>query len=333
METNIHKLLKFKKLIKMKTITTLIIALFTIFSICAQSPLAFNYQGVARNLSGNPIPNQDIGLQIAILQGSVSGSEVYKETHLVTTNQLGLFNIQIGNGIVVNGNLIDIDWGTEDHFLQLELDESGGNNYQLVGTSQLLSVPYALYASNGSQWKDIDDGIHYEEKVNIGVLTPDFLNYDLNIRRDDPQNVGIQIINSNPTGRSLVLTGEGNLGRYIYMGYLSSSHEPINSAVKPASGVIYTGGNNGLNFVSENGAISFTSGGLNETDQRLVIKPNGNIGLGTSSPDAKLQVTNGDIYIENVNKGVIMKSPNGQCWRYTPDNNGQLVSTAITCPN
>jgi hypothetical protein len=66
---------------------------------------------------------------------------------------------------------------------------------------------------------------------------------------------------------------------------------------------------------------------------RMTIKTTGEIGIGTEDPNSKLQITNGDIYIEDINKGIIMKAPNGSCFRYTSNNAGNLTGTAITCPN
>ena len=119
----------------MKTILTIAIAGFIAFPLFAQPPQAFNYQGVARDLSGAPLANKNIGLQISILQGSMTGMVVYKEVHNTITTNLGLFTLQIGMGSLVNGTFADIDWGSGNHYLRIEMDESGGNNYQLIGAS------------------------------------------------------------------------------------------------------------------------------------------------------------------------------------------------------
>lgn len=119
---------------------------FVAFTICAQTPQALNYQAVARNNSGSPITNQLVGIRISILQGSINGSSVYTETHQTTTNQVGLLNIQIGSGTVQSGAFTSISWGTSTYFSKVEIDPNGGTNYQVLGTSQMLSVPYALYA-------------------------------------------------------------------------------------------------------------------------------------------------------------------------------------------
>ena len=132
----------------MKRIFFTLLAIFASVALFAQAPNAFNYQGVARDLSGNPIINQNIGLRISILQGSIAGTEVYKELHLVSTNNTGLFNIRVGYGSPVNDSIESINWGNGPFFLKIEMDTEGGSNYQLVGTNQLLSVPYALYAEN-----------------------------------------------------------------------------------------------------------------------------------------------------------------------------------------
>lgn len=126
--------------------TVVLLCAVSVFSM-AQAPQLFNYQAVARDLSGNPLPNKSIGIKISILRNSPNGTVSYAETHQPVTNQLGLFALQIGSGTAVLGNINNIDWGNASHFLQLEMDPNGGSAYQLVGTSQLVSVPYALYAA------------------------------------------------------------------------------------------------------------------------------------------------------------------------------------------
>jgi hypothetical protein len=128
--------------------TLLFIGSLMLFAIAtsAQSPEAFKYQAVARDAGGQILANQSVSFQISILQSSASGTSVYSETHAATTNTFGLVNLEIGNGVVVSGNFSNIDWGTDSYFVQIEMDESGGSNYQMLGTSQLLSVPYAMHA-------------------------------------------------------------------------------------------------------------------------------------------------------------------------------------------
>lgn len=114
----------------------------------AQAPQALNYQAIARDNTGLPLSSQQISLQITILAGGVNGTPVYSETHTATTSSEGLFHLQIGRGAASLNQFADIDWGVDSHFAQVELDPSGGSNYQLLGTSELLSVPYALYAEH-----------------------------------------------------------------------------------------------------------------------------------------------------------------------------------------
>lgn len=128
-----------------KLILITAIALLTGFGF-AQAPQMINYQGIARNTSGTALVNQAIGLQLTIRQTTNNGAIVYQETQSDTTNQFGLFNIQIGNGTVVQGAMASIAWGSDLYYIEVEMDETGGTNYQLMGVSQLISVPYALYA-------------------------------------------------------------------------------------------------------------------------------------------------------------------------------------------
>jgi len=115
------------------------------FFLAAQTPQAINYQAVARNASGAPISSASIGVKFSILEGSEVGNAVYSETHLATTNQLGLFTLSIGLGEPESGTFEDIDWGGSDYYLEVSIDPDGGTNYQALGTpSRFLSVPYAL---------------------------------------------------------------------------------------------------------------------------------------------------------------------------------------------
>lgn len=129
--------------------TLLIILLFFTYVAIAQVPEKMSYQAVIRNGSNSLVINQPVGIKIGILQGSPNGAIVYQETHLVTTNANGLASLEIGNGNIQSGVFSTIDWAHGPFFLKTETDVNGGTNYNVVGTSQLISVPYALFAGNG----------------------------------------------------------------------------------------------------------------------------------------------------------------------------------------
>jgi hypothetical protein len=112
----------------------------------AQAPQSISYQAVARDDQGHALVNQAVRFRFSLLQGSSGGAAVYVETHTVTTNEFGLANLSIGAGTVSAGNFSTIDWGAANYWLKVELDPQGGASYSEMGTSQLLSVPYALYA-------------------------------------------------------------------------------------------------------------------------------------------------------------------------------------------
>ena len=128
-----------------KIIILFAIMLFSI-NIKAQAPQKMTYQAVIRNSNNQLAQLQEIGMQISILQGSATGTAVYVERHFPKTNENGLVTIEIGSGTVVNGDFSAIDWSAGPYFLKTETDLRGGSNYTISGTTQLLSVPYALYA-------------------------------------------------------------------------------------------------------------------------------------------------------------------------------------------
>jgi uncharacterized protein (TIGR02145 family) len=112
-----------------------------------QAPQTFSYQAIIRNASNQLLSNQPVGVKISILQGSASGNAVYSETHSPTTNVNGLVSLQVGSGNTISGTIGNIDWSNGPYFIQSETDPNGGNAYTITSSSQLMSVPYALYAS------------------------------------------------------------------------------------------------------------------------------------------------------------------------------------------
>jgi hypothetical protein len=141
----------------MKKLVLSLITLLTVLSGMAQAPNMFKYQAVARNTAGDLIANQTVSFEISILQNSSGGSPVYTETHVATTNQHGLVNLNVGGGAVTFGTFNTIDWGAAIYFIQVKMDPLGGSAYVLMGSSQLLSVPYALNAKTVSSidWSDV----------------------------------------------------------------------------------------------------------------------------------------------------------------------------------
>src|SRR5262245_50854220 len=136
-----------------KIILSLIIILagLTGFS---QAPGMFNYQGVARNSAGNVLENKNITLRLSIHDGAANGPVVYRETQAVTTNPFGLFNVQIGSAAATNvtGTIPAVPWGVATKFIQVEIDPSGGTSFLDIGTAQMASVPYSLFATTAGDF-------------------------------------------------------------------------------------------------------------------------------------------------------------------------------------
>jgi hypothetical protein len=133
---------------KLTILSTFCFLLFTIGVKAQIPPAAFNYSAVARNAQNNPIANTTIGIQITLLKTSPTGTSVYSENHFVNTNQFGLFNLTVGAGAVQSGSMATIDWSNDNYYLKVGMDAAGGTNFLTMGTTQLLSVPYALYTKS-----------------------------------------------------------------------------------------------------------------------------------------------------------------------------------------
>ena len=136
----------------MRKLYTILIVLLVTASTFAQAPEKMSYQAVVRDGGNTLLANEEVGIRISILQTTITGASVYTETHSVTTNLNGLVSLEIGTG-----NTSDIfattDWSAGPYFIKTEIDQSGGSSYTITGASQIMSVPFALYAntSGGSE--------------------------------------------------------------------------------------------------------------------------------------------------------------------------------------
>ena len=117
----------------------------------AQAPSKINYQGIARKQDGTPLADQQIQLRISIGNNPAVNPSAYRELHSIRTDRFGLYNLPIGGGSLVTGSFAGINWGSGDKYVGVEIDPTGGTNFQLAGTTQLLSVPFALFAASGNQ--------------------------------------------------------------------------------------------------------------------------------------------------------------------------------------
>jgi hypothetical protein len=127
------------------------VLLFTSLLSFAQVPQGINYQAAVRNSDGEVLSNQQVGVRMSILESNVT--TVYEETHSVIANNFGLVTMVIGQGTPTQGVFADIDWSTGNYFIQTEVDVSGGSNYQVLGSQQLMSVPYSMYAKEAESLK------------------------------------------------------------------------------------------------------------------------------------------------------------------------------------
>lgn len=241
----------------MKTSVKILIAfLFILMSVVAmaQSPQAFNYQAVARNAAGNVLPDQAVGVRISLHQGSESGDVIYSETFAPTTNEFGIFTLAIGTGTVVSGNFSTINWSGYQYWLQVEADLDGGTTYENMGTSQLLSVPYAMYASKSVWEKNGASAVYMDGGVGIGTLTPTAA---LDVVRND-----------NMTNSQIWVKQQGSGDASIGFNTPSGSWGIANDQ-------------------SDYGKLKIGNSAFASSSPQMTFDQNGHIGMGTTNPSTK----------------------------------------------
>ena len=181
----------------------LCLAIASITQLQAQAPQGFNYQATVRNSSGDLIVNTNVYFKFNVMQGSQTSLPVFTEIHYVPTDDLGQVNLVIGQGTATTGTFSELDWSLGSYYLGIELDT--GNGYVAMGTTQLLSVPYALYAetsgnappstpnletvlaennsANNQQIKDLQDPTDAQDATTKAYVDTEVLNNNQNIEQ------------------------------------------------------------------------------------------------------------------------------------------------------
>ncbi len=244
----------------MKKIIIILLAIFACSGMAfAQSPLSFKYQAVARDVANQPYQNVNLGIRISLIRNGVSGVIDYSERHVVTTTDLGVFDLQIGNGEPLNGNFANLDWGSHAYYLKVDMDPTGGTSYINMGTNQLLSVPYALYAKqSGSGGSDADADpenelqnlIYDPETQQISISNGNTINLSLPNGGTDDQTLTL-------TGTMLTIEGGNSIDLSLLQdGVIDDDADPHNEiqslSFNPATNEL---------TISESNSVTIPSGG------------------------------------------------------------------------
>jgi hypothetical protein len=257
----------------------------------SQSPDAVNYQAVARDGSGLLLANQNLDIRIGVYSGASAATLVYEESHVLTTNQFGLFSLKIGEGVVLSGVFSAIAWEGDEHHLKVEVDD--GSGYVDLGTNQLVTVPYAFHSRNAEKATNMTLG----ELTDVSSGSPstgEVLGWTGSDWSPVPDMAGMWNANGNDI--------------YYDQGYVGIGTTTPGAGLEVSSAAGY-GSGIGLNNTgggTEWRMTSWTDGTLrfvkipNSTFTAMTIEPtDGKVGIGTSVPDQQLSVhtSSGTSYI------------------------------------
>ena len=304
----------------------------------AQTPEGFNYQSVVRDASGDVISNSAVGVQFKLHQTTASGTVVYTETHTPTTNAYGVFNLVVGQG-TTSDSFSSIDWSVDSYFIEVSIDAAGGTTYVSMGTTQLLSVPYALqakYVENGdnlgnhtltenlkigSNWisNDGDDeGLLIGDAGRVTTSNKLFLGSNINldthwINGDGTDNKGIQFDTN----------GNTNLGGNLKLSdnWISNDGDDEGIQIQDNGTSIFSGNIKlGDNWINNDGG---TEGLQFDTDGN--ITSSGKVALG-----GNLQINSNWISNDGDNEGIaVLANGNVGIGELNPQTSLDVADTAV----
>ncbi|MCB2221641.1 MAG: hypothetical protein KQI35_14690 [Bacteroidetes bacterium] len=272
----------------MKKNIIMFMALMMISILHAQPPAKFKYQAVARDAAGDLLTNQSVTFRISILRSSPTGTLVFQEVHPTVTNDLGLANLEIGGGVITTGDISTINWDLYNFYLKIEMDPAGGTAYQTMGTAQLLSVPYALFAGDDPHWDLNGDNLVMNASGNVGIgsYSP---NSKLEILKNFPSTNTtedlLEIIRgstgtvANGIGAGLIFRNEVSNGGYSLSGRIASVMKNVTVGTTTAGMLFQTRPSSGI------------------MNSAMYIDPDGHIGIGNINPASLLDI-DGDLRID-----------------------------------
>ena len=213
----------------MKKLITIFAFLSLATGAFSQAPDGINYQAVIRDNAGAVLTNSPVGMKIAIRQTTATGTVVYEESFAPTTSAYGLVNIVVGQGTVISGDFTTIDWASGPYFVEVSADETGGTNYAVLGTQQLMSVPYALYANTAEnvtndQVDDADaDPTNELQDISLSGTDLSITNgstVDLSVLQDGTGTDDQNISGSNLSGTNLTIGIENGTNETVNLSSL-----------------------------------------------------------------------------------------------------------------
>ena len=246
----------------------------------AQAPNKMSYQAVVRNAADQLLANKAIGFQVTIEQGTAGGAAVYVETFTPTTNANGLVTLEIGTGNIVSGDITTIDWENGPYFIKTETDPTGGTSYSLAGTTELMSVPYALHARKAAIADSVVGGTTESDPVFTaspagGISGSDISNWNL----DTSITNEIQILSI--SNDSIYLSDGGFAVLPVAVNNDNDSTNEIQQLIS-SNDTLYL--NNGGGFVTFTNLINWLQ---NSND---LYFETGNVAIGHDSPEHPLHI-------------------------------------------
>ncbi len=266
-----------------KHISKAVMMLLLSSALYAQVPQQFNYQGIARDAKGNPISKQRLSVKLSVLPTADAGQAEYEEVQSVTTNDFGLYSLQIGNGQALFGEMKNVKWETGNKYIRVAIDPQGGSDYVDLGTTQLLSVPYAIYADragstkNGSNTRALNNFIEktdgsgnvnatsqiFDNGTNIGIgTTSPSARVHVNANAASVlEHIRMQNTNANGAGRfTMYSDGANNYSTFTKYGSTYPGAYPGLAGLYPYANLLAFG-NNGLTSTDGLGRFLVSSGG------------------------------------------------------------------------